>query len=521
LALAVVTSWLVACLGTPPGTPTPGAQSAPPVASTMSPMAPVDATPQSGTDQVAFESVPCPDTVTIVMVVVPACGMLVVPEQREEALGDMIRVFVIRIEPTDGTAAGDPVVVVGETLGNNNEYGGLAQIAQRTGRTVFLVDRRGTGLSEPSLACPEIEALGPSILEEPTAPTLPDELLEAIDACHARLTGIGIDLGAYGLRDSALDIEDLRVSLGIPEWNLIAFGTSSRLALEAARLHPEGVRSLVLDSPVLPQGPDPMFNVAAAQAAVDQVDALCDAALGCAGGPGQFAAQLEATIARLSEDPLSIETLARDGSQRKVTLDGTRFARATRNILAAEGAQLIPGFVASVVDGGPPNDALVALVERDEGLCLGYLPECGRIVHGSVLTTVCADVMPFVDPSALPGAAGGAGVEQAFVGNPFAEACEHWPTTAADSSQIEPIDGDFPVLMMTGQFDSFTGPIEAVQAGSSGLVNALYFEVPNQTYNMFGYNACPRLVRRAWLDDPAAAPDTSCFAEIAPPQLGQ
>ena len=51
--------------------------------------------------------------------------------------------------------------------------------------------------------------------------------------------------------------------------------------------------------------------------------------------------------------------------------------------------------------------------------------------------------------------------------------------------------------------------------------DAYFYEVPNQSYNAFGFSDCPRLIRNAWIDAIAAAPvDVSCLTAIPRPQLG-
>jgi hypothetical protein len=67
---------------------------------------------------------------------------------------------------------------------------------------------------------------------------------------------------------------------------------------------------------------------------------------------------------------------------------------------------------------------------------------------------------------------------------------------------------------MIGQFDPFSGPIDVIEAGLAGFSRATVVEVPGQSYNVFGFNECPRLVRAGWLDDPEAPLDTGCFAAM-------
>ena len=144
----------------------------------------------------------------------------------------------------------------------------MAAGGQRTHRVEFLIDPRGIGHSQPSLDCPEVAAAGPSLaglrLRDAARRTM---TLAAVNACHDRLVGQGIDPAAYGLAANAADIEDLRIALGSP-LEPHPLGSASRLAFEVARRYPFGLRSLFIDSPSLPE---PDF-LTIGPAALDLVD---------------------------------------------------------------------------------------------------------------------------------------------------------------------------------------------------------------------------------------------------------
>ena len=453
------------------------------------------------------------------MVLVPTCGYLTVPERRDVPSDRSIRVFVVRLEPQGGIERADPMVAVGEVLGGRIEYGGLAILAGRTGREVYIVDRRGTGLSEPALDCPEIAAASPGALALPSSdPEGQAILVAAVRDCRDRLLGAGIDVSAFGLRESALDVEALRVALGLPPWNVIGFGSASRLAIEVARQAPDGVRTVVLDSPVLPQGPDPMFATAAATSAIEQLDVACSAAPGCEDEPN-FSVTLARTVRALDDRPISIETTSEaDGQPVRILLDGTRFAKGVRNQIAAAGGseldELIDTVAAAAADGQvAANDLVIRALGRDDALCIGYVPDCRRVVHGSLLATACAEVVPFVERDAMVAAGRDVpGMAGLFETNPFFAACDVWDVPP-DPGMAQPIDTRVPILVMVGRFDPFTGPSTNL-VDATGLRDAVILEVPAHSYNVFGFNECPRQVRREWLDQPDHIPDTSCFAEL-------
>ena len=69
-----------------------------------------------------------------------------------------------------------------------------------------------------------------------------------------------------------------------------------------------------------------------------------------------------------------------------------------------------------------------------------------------------------------------------------------------------------PVLIEIGAYDPVRPGSRKSSASTTGLTHAYAVEVPNHSYNVFGFYECPRNIRRAWLDHPDAAPaDTSCL----------
>jgi pimeloyl-ACP methyl ester carboxylesterase len=512
LALAALTA---ACAPEPP----PSSPASSPL-TTTAPSAVVGATPATG----AFATSECPDDIAVVFVVTPTCGYLTVPERWEAPDAASIRVFVARVDPADGVEAEDPMVVVGESLGGRIDYGGLAVLAHRTGRVVYIVDRRGTGLSEPALRCPEVVAARSTMLAFPARdPQTAALLTAALGECRARLIGDGIDIEAYGLVASARDIEALRTTLDLPPWNVISFGSASRLALEVARQAPVGVRSIVLDSPVPAQGPDPAFNPAAAVAAMARLAELCRLDATCGEAHGDVAAELGALMERLREEPITLLAGA-TGPSPTIVLDDIRASRSIRATLGFEGGRQIPSLLRSMRALSDativPDDPLVRLLTEAGDACVGYFPDCANVEDGSWLGTLCAEVLPFLDrPAVLSLAAGTPWLAPTFEHNPLFAACDAWAVEPADPAIGAPVVSDVPALVIVGQFDPYAGPLRDLEAALDGLSNATFLEVSNQSYNVFGFNECPRQVRRGWLDDPIAPLATACLADLPPIRL--
>jgi pimeloyl-ACP methyl ester carboxylesterase len=70
----------------------------------------------------------------------------------------------------------------------------------------------------------------------------------AARACYQRMVAAWADLGAYNTTEYAADVADLRVALGIREWNVFGVSYGSNLAMTLMREHPQGIRSVTVDS---------------------------------------------------------------------------------------------------------------------------------------------------------------------------------------------------------------------------------------------------------------------------------
>jgi len=175
------------------------------------------------------------------------CGYLLVPENRAKP-GNTPTIelaFAIVYAPTEDVQP-DPIIYLAGGPGGNAvaDVESWLEIPYLGDRDLILLDQRGTGYSLPSLNCPEVEA--------------GEEEVEAgedngTEACRDRLIDEGVDLQAYNSAENAADVADLRVALEYDEWNLYGISYGTRLALTVMRDHPEGVRSVIIDSVYPPE----------------------------------------------------------------------------------------------------------------------------------------------------------------------------------------------------------------------------------------------------------------------------
>ena len=209
-----------------------------------------------------YEQVPCPDDVEVLVVPPHTCGF-VTPDPEGPT-----RIFVVTVEPPTPTTA-SPVLETGVDLGMTPAYGGLAPIAQRTGRRVVIVDLPGTGHSTPSLECREVESLGDAV-----ARRQPARLTEAVAACRERLEGEGADVAALSPDHLGESLAAVMTALDEPQWVVMGHGTTAEAGRQVALAHPDRVEALVVDSLVADPGLD-LDRVVADIATACRADGRC------------------------------------------------------------------------------------------------------------------------------------------------------------------------------------------------------------------------------------------------------
>ena len=175
-------------------------------------------------------------------------GELLVPENRARPDSRMIRLRFVRFRST-AKRPGSPIVYLAGGPGGSGI--GAARgtrfplfMALREFGDVIALDQRGTGMSEPSLACDEPFVVAPNApLDRASAGAA---MAEAVRRCAGRLQKAGVDLAGYTTRESAADLDDLRAALGAKKLTLWGISYGTHLALAALRYYEPHVDRLIL-----------------------------------------------------------------------------------------------------------------------------------------------------------------------------------------------------------------------------------------------------------------------------------
>lgn len=471
-----------------------------------------------------FEAAPCPQPN---VPGVPAadlgpefsCGFLTVPENRSIPDGRTIKVAVARAAAQSPQPRPDPLVYLtggpggsGLALGNS-----LVGMGLNRDRDLILVDQRGTLHAEPALFCPELDEFNAVALSMSTQdPATGERGLNALRACHDRLTGDGIDLSAFNTPENVADIADLRTALGIAEWNVYGVSYGSDIALQLVRDRPDGIRSVVLDSLVPPQ-----VNLVEQMwpSAAEGLAALFDA---CAAQPScdraypDLAGQFSATVRRLAAEPMVVNVPgAGDIPPRRVIVDGYQLANmvisATLNTSAIPG---LPKAIHAFATNDVPTllDGMLAPVATGASL-VGAGLTYGVFCREGAASTDTPTVLALAQP-ALPGLP--AEVLSLVPQIPrIIEECGVWNAGRADPAVLAPVRSDIPTLLLTGTLDAVTPPSQA-ELAAEGLPNGRVVRIPGSGHDVLSQSPCAQQITIDFLDAPTDY-DAGCAAAVQVP----
>jgi pimeloyl-ACP methyl ester carboxylesterase len=448
-----------------------------------------------------------------------SCGYLTVPENRAHPDGRTIKIGVASARAQSPDPGRDPLVYLtggpgGTAIGSAQAL--VRQLDINRDRDVIFVDQRGTLHADPLLSCPEIdhyldESTGMSILAASTA----RRDLDAVHACRTRLASAPYDLSAYNTTENAADIADLRTALKIDNWHVYGVSAGSDLALQLLRDHPDGIKSVVLDSVVPPQT---NLMTQLWPTAAEGYRALfdgCAAQSRCAAAYPNLARDFTTTVQRLTKTPLSVHLPAENGQPaRRVVLDGYTLANLVVVASLSRGSYAaLPQTIAAIAKGDGTAAAKAVLAG---------IPPAGLTGYGLTYGVFCREGAAFTDPAALLAAA-----RQALPGLPtevlslqpqgarFMDECGVWNVGRANPAVHTPTNSDVPALLITGTFDAVTPPSQADEAAKT-LRHGKVVRFPGLGHDVFIASDCGRRIVADFLSRPDTY-DTHCADTMQPP----
>lgn len=432
------------------------------------------------------------------------CGSLILPMKRAAATGKSVKIAVARIHSSSPTPQPDPVVYLeggpgGSAISSVDRWTKPAAPLLEN-RDVILVDQRGTGYSEPRLTC---EKFATDFLY--TA----DLGSEALECLH-KLRNAGADLSAFNTDESASDIADLRYALKLESWNLFGISYGTRLGLWIMKMHPQGIRTVVLDSVYVPGGKLFEETPANLDRAVQAVMADCAAQPACAGRYPDLKGQLARAI---------------DGANKIIPHGGDDVVAALFDALYL--SDVIPD-IPKAISAGAAGDyrrlfnllSGAGAIERHPEIKENAPPPSARqrpLMSDALYHSIeCAEDAPLTTPEALRARSKDIApqLRDSIVrGNLQNLAlCNVWKMPAAALTDVQ---SDIPTLVLAGTYDPITPPAWGERAAKN-LTRSKFVVVQGSGHAVWAYGDCPRQLVKLYIDDPAA-PGPDCTG--TPPEF--
>ena len=453
---------------------------------TLGAVAPVGAAvpAKAASPKPAFAAGPCPEGVPASDRI--SCGTLTIPENRTKPGGAQVQLAVATIAAPQPVVGATPLLRISGGPGDPDltVAGDFLDDPRVLDRDVVLVDLRGTGASTPSLACPEVDVV--DTLGAPSEDRAARRAnLDAVAACRDRLDGEGVNRRVYDYTEMSADLADLRVALGIPKWDVYGISNGGRLALELVRRHPQGIRSLVLDASLPPQGNYFGEQWPHAARAFEELFAECSANAACAAAHPDLANRFARLVESLATDPVTVTVTNTDtGAPGTVVFDDRHTLEFLRSGLYDTGLlPAIPALIDGLANGGA--------FELVAGEVLRRGPEPG-FAFGQSLSDNCREEVAFLKPATTAAQAKQFPALARVIGDDtFRAECRVWNVGKAAASVDRPVRSRIPTLLTVGTLD----PVHprAVERGDR--------EVPPEQHHRRGPRHRPRRrVRRRMPD---------------------
>jgi pimeloyl-ACP methyl ester carboxylesterase len=445
------------------------------------------------------------------------CGFVIVPQDHTNPTGTTIQLSIAVFKNQSKDHPPDPLMLLcggpGEKcLENAPNYAALlAPIL--LGRDFIVFDQRGVGLSEPALECPEVVQTAMDLLDEPEPVIALQTNFKSLMACHDRLMNQQYNLAAYNTSQNAADVNAIRIALGYDQVNLYGGSYGSLLAQAVMRDHPEGIRSVVLES-VWPLEKSFIVDTTSTvpQAILHLLEA-CALDEPCNTAFPNLKEVLFEVIDRLDAQPVAITiTNPQDGQKYPAILNGNAVLGNLKAALYQ--TQLIPVIPQAIYD---VSNGDYALMIQLTSLKLMFLD---AVSIGMQYSTICSDDLIGRSPQEVLKAM--AEFPRQLVGSIKPEVwmkysafvtCENWLTEIVDPNIKKPLISDIPTLVLSGEYDPVTPPGFG-RLVASYLTNSQFYMLPGTGHIGESTQACALRLTAAFLDDPMADLDSSCITDM-------
>jgi pimeloyl-ACP methyl ester carboxylesterase len=439
------------------------------------------------------------------------CGYLTVPENRANPQSRPINLAVALLKSSNPNPPPDPLIYLsggpGQSAFGAIDYFLSLPLLQQY--NMVILEQRGTQYSQPWLFCPEIVEAGLNNFKQNLDFDAKLKIeQEAAKACRDRFRNQGVDLTGYNSRESANDLEDLRLALGYAKWNLYGTSYGTQVALTTMRFYPDSIRSAILAGVYPPNIRDREELLSNAVSAFETLFSGCEKNPACKASYPALRAHFYSIMERLNQNAVALE-LPGVG---QVWVSGGEFSGLIFFALYQENIiPYLPFLIEQVYKGDyavlePFLQEAVGFATNSLGEGVYYSVECHERFYPDTRAAIAEDKAK----------------NPLFKNFYFAHAdsaiCEIWDAATPDPANRQPVISDIPTLLLVGEYDPTTPPAQA-QLALQTLKNGHLFVLPGLGHNVDIGNPCLAPLVQGFLANPLDKPDGSCTNQLAPPDF--
>ncbi len=425
------------------------------------------------------------------------CGLLTVPENRQNPNSKKIQLAYLVIKSKSSQPKSDPVVFLqggpgGVVLPLADAYSNL-QLDED--RDFVLFDPRGTGYSQA--LCPDLMSNLMEVLAMDIQPEQEYQALEKfLKICQQDVQEQDIDLNGYNSQENVYDLEDLREHLGYDQWNIFGGSYGSRLGLLYMDLFPNSIRSATLVGIFPPQ--IRMYDdlISNFNQSLQKVFSQCAQDPDCRERYPDLKQEFLDTFAELKGNPIRI-----NWKDKPFTLNAQDMLLFIHQRLYTRNSIATVPFLIRALKDRDQNVLKQASADLNKRMQLINLA-----TYWSVMTCdegVYDNKQKLqADLAKNPQYQLGIGV---FSTDPLIY--ETWNANASCYTYLEAVASDIPTLLVSGTFDPVTPPANAEQAAKY-LRNSQLITFTNEGHAPF--NSCFFDLAKSFLNDPNRKLNTSC-----------
>lgn len=432
------------------------------------------------------------------------CMELEVPENWDQPDGKKITLHMAIVPAQGANQSPDPLIVLAGGPGQAaSDYGALIPSAFNKinqNRDIILIDQRGTGSSNP-LECDF--GFG-------TAGRIPDqEIITALNFC---LETFDSDIRFFTSFDIIKDLEFIRKTLGIEKYNIWGGSYGTRLGLLYMKLHPDSIRSAILDGVTAPNSRLFVLAPRAAEDAWLELVSVCLAELECAEAFPSLDQDFRDLLFDLTENPVTIQVKDLwSGATVDVLIDATWLAESVRTALYTPSRAALLPFALSRAKTGD-FQSLIAL-SQDANFWAG-----DTMAIGSTLAILCSEELPRNPEEEVMAEAKGR-FHKDYYFRFWELACQSVPVRDVLEGYEMPVSVEVPTLILSGEIDPVTPPFQG-EIAMQGLPNAWHFTARNSGHNVTPTGCAPKLLAIFINQASADNIDSTCLDDsVRPPFL--